>query len=299
MKIIFSLFVALVFCTSITQSFGQNENPILRQPFWENWTFDTPENYLKEITTNLAAGSTVFDLALYVIAMFVYAVFVWHFYRFIARREIIPICSSCRTKDGKISSAKIGGYIAGHVLLFPLIIWVWFIVYSWFMFILAKDMPLGVILLVSISVIGATRLTSYYKEDLAKDVGKLLPFALLGIFLTSSAFFSETSNFFSLDEIEQRIVEIPLFISRIVEFVIIITAMEIILRVIFLVKRKIKPAVEEKLEEKIEEQIDAKIKVKVEEIEKEQEKLEEKIEKSEDNLEEKIDENIKKNDTIK
>ncbi|MFB5630940.1 MAG: hypothetical protein ACE5RN_05085 [Nitrosopumilaceae archaeon] len=122
--------------------------------------------------------------------------------------------------------------------------------------------------MVSISVIGATRLTSYYKEDLAKDVGKLLPFALLGIFLTSSAFFSETANFFSLDEIEERIVEIPLFISRIVEFVIIITAMEIILRVIFLVKRKIKPVVEEKLEEK--------------------------IEKSEDKLEEKIDNNIKK-----
>jgi hypothetical protein len=299
LKIFLSLFVALVFCASITQSFGQNENQILRQPFWENWTFDTPENYIKEITTNLAAGSTVFDLALYVFAMFVYAVFVWHFYRFIARREIIPICPTCKNKDGKISLSKVAGYIAGHVFLFPLIIWIWFIVYSWFMFILAKDMPLGVILLVSISVIGATRLTSYYKEDLAKDVGKLLPFALLGIFLTSSAFFSETSSFFSLDEIEQRIVEIPLFISRIVEFVIIITAMEIILRVLFLVKRKIKPAVEEKLEEKIEEQIDAKIKVKVEEIEKEQEKLEEKIEKSEDNLEEKIDENIKKNDTIK
>lgn len=299
MKIIFSLFVTLVFCASITQSFGQNENQILRQPFWENMTFDSPENYLNEITTNLAAGSTIFDLALYILGMAVYAIFVWHFYRFIARREIVPICPSWRTKEGKISPAKIGGYIAGHVLLFPLIIWVWFIVYSFFMFILAKDMTLGVILLVSISVIGATRMTSYYKEDLAKDVGKLLPFALLGIFLTSSAFFSETSNFFSLDEIEERIVEIPLFISRIIEFVIIITAMELILRVLFLVKRKIKPAVEEKLEEKIEEQIEKKIKVKVEEIEKEQEKLEEKIEKSEDKLEGKIDGNIKKNDSIK
>jgi hypothetical protein len=221
--------------------------------------------------------------------MFVYAVFVWHFYRFIARREIIPICPTCKNKDGKISSAKVAGYIAGHVLLFPLIIWIWFIVYSWFMFILAKDMPLGVILLVSISVIGATRMTSYYKEDLAKDVGKLLPFALLGIFLTSSAFFSETSNFFSLDEIEKRFEEIPLFISRIVEFVIIITAMEIILRVIFLVKRKIKPAIEDKLEEKIEKQIDEKIKVKVEQIEKEHDELEEKIENSEDKLEKEIE----------
>ena len=181
----------IFFISSSTLSFAQidNENSEVRQPFWQNMTFDSPENYLNEITTNLAAGSSIFDLAFYIIAMFVYAVFVWHFYRFIARREIIPICSSCRNTEGKISPARIAGYIAGHIFLFPLIIWIWFIVYSWFMFILAKDMPLGVILLVSISVIGATRMTSYYQEDLAKDVGKLLPFALLGIFLTSSAFF--------------------------------------------------------------------------------------------------------------
>lgn len=278
----------IFFISSSTLSFAQidNENSEVRQPFWQNMTFDSPENYLNEITTNLAAGSSIFDLAFYIIAMFVYAVFVWHFYRFIARREIIPICSSCRNTEGKISSARIAGYIAGHIFLFPLIIWIWFIVYSWFMFILAKDMPLGVILLVSISVIGATRMTSYYQEDLAKDVGKLLPFALLGIFLTSSAFFSETSNFFSFDEIEKRIEEIPLFISRIVEFVIIITFMEIILRIIFLVKRKIKPSADEKLEEKIEEQIDEKIKVKVKEIEKEQEKLEEKIEENKEKIKE-------------
>jgi hypothetical protein len=298
MKIIISVITLLVIASTVGIAFGQEEtvNQVLRQPFWENMTFNTPENYVNEITTNLAAGSTIFDLAIYILGMFAYAIFVWHFYRFIARREIIPICPTCRNKEGKISPAKIAGYVAGHVLLFPLIIWIWFMVYSWFMFILAKDMPLGVIFLVSISVIGATRMTSYYNEDLAKDVGKLLPFALLGIFLTSSAFFSETSNFFSFEEIEKRIEEIPLFISRIVEFVIIITAMEIILRVMFLVKRKIKPASETKLEEKIEEQIDEKIKLKVDEIEKEQEKLEEKIEKSEDELEGKINE---KNDQIK
>jgi len=271
------------------------ENKILRKPFWENMTFDSPENYFKEITTNLAAGSTVFDLAFYIMAMVAYGVFVWHFYRFISKREIIPIHVTVRNKEGKLSPVKIGTYIAAHIFLFPFIIWVWFMVYSFFMFILAKDMPLGVILLVSISVIGSTRIASYYKEDLAKDIGKLLPFALLGIFLTSSAFFTNTGNFFSFDEIEKRFVEIPLFISRIVEFVIIVTAIEIILRLLFLIKRKIHPTVDEKLEEKIEEQIDEKIKVKVEQIEKEQEKLEEKIEESEHKLDEKLDK-TKKND---
>ena len=252
-------------------------------------SFESPEKYFEEITTNLAAGSTIYDLALYIFGMVIYAVFVWHFYRFIAKRDVIPITVNPRTAEGKITPKKIGYYIAAHILLFPFIIWVWFIVYSFFMFILAKDMPLGVVLLISISVIGATRITSYYKEDLAKDVGKLLPFALLGVFLTSSAFFSETSNFFSIEEIEERIEEIPRFISRIVEFVILVAAIEIILRISFLIKRKIWPAAEEKLEEAIEDQIDEKIKVKVEQIENEQDKLEEKIENSEDKLEEKIE----------
>ena len=289
-RIIFLLLIILLPIIISQAAYGSNHNE--NQDWFQqlsnsdfSLSFESPEKYFEEITTNLAAGSTIYDLTLYILGMVVYVIFVWHFYRFIARREILPInLTSVHDTDGKLSGKRIGLFIAGQILLFPFIIWVWFIVYSFFMFILAKDMPLGVILLISISVIGATRIASYYKEDLAKDVGKLLPFALLGVFLTSSAFFSETTNFFSLEDLEKRIEEIPLFISRIIEFVILVLAIEIILRVIFLIKRKIWPAAEEKLEEQIEEQIDEKIKVKVKQIEEDQDKLEEKIEKTEDKI---------------
>jgi len=226
---------------------------------------------------------------LYIAGMAVYAVFVWHFYRFIARREIIPIDYDKYDTQGRISPLRIAAYIVAHIFLFPLIIFVWFFVYSMFMFILAKDMPMGVVLLISISVIGAIRLTAYYKEDLAKDLGKLLPLALLGVFLTSSAFYTDTANFFSLQEIEEKFEEFPKFISRIIEFVILIVIIESILRILFVIKRKIWPAAEEKLEEQIEEQIDEKIKVHVEKIEKKQKNLEEKVEKETNELEEKIE----------
>lgn len=296
LKKIILIFILILYPLFVFQTtFGSNhdEQDWFQQLTNSNVTlsFESPERYFDEITTNLAAGSTIYDLALYIFGMVIYAVFVWHFYRFIAKRDIIPITVNPRNKDGTLTAKRIGMYIAAHILLFPFIIWVWFIVYSFFMFLLAKDMPVGVVLLISISVIGATRITSYYKEDLAKDVGKLLPFALLGVFLTSSAFYSETSNFFSLEEIGERIEETPRFISRIVEFVILVAAIEIMLRISFLIKRKIWPAAEQKLEEAIEEQIDEKIKVKVEQIEDEQDKLEEKIEKSEDKLEEKIEKN--------
>ncbi len=256
-------------------------------------TFDTPENYIAQVTENLAAGSTIYDLSLYVAGMVGYAIFVWHFYRFIARREIIPIDYDKYDARGRLSPVRIGAYIGAYVFLFPLIIFIWFFIYSMFMFVLAKDMPMGVVLLIAISVIAATRVTSYYKEDLAKDVGKLLPFALMGVFLTSSAFYTDTSNFFSLDDFEHKLKEFPLFVSRVIEFVIIVLIIEIFLRSIFVVKRKIWPAAEEKLEEQIEDQIDEKIKVHVDKIEEKQKDIEEKIEKETDAIEEKIEKETK------
>jgi len=271
-------------------AFAQENNNIIDN-FANNFslTFDTPENYFNEVSRNLAAGSTIYDLGIYIGGMAAYAIFVWHFYRFIARREIIPIDYDKYNAKGKFSPVRITAYVISHILLFPLIIFVWFFVYSMFMFILAKDMPIGVVLLIAISVIGAIRVTSYYKEDLSKDVGKLLPFALLGVFLTSSAFYTETSNFFSLEDLEIKFKEFPQFVSRVIEFIIIIVIIEAILRTIFIIKRKILPAAEEKLEEQIEEQIDEKIKTHVEIIEKKHKNLEKKIEKETDEIEKKIE----------
>ncbi len=271
-------------------AFAQENNNIISN-FANNFslTFDSPENYFNEVSRNLAAGSTIYDLGFYIAGMAIYAIFVWHFYRFIARREIIPIDYDKYNSQGKFSPIRVTAYIISHILLFPLIIFVWFFVYSMFMFILAKDMPIGVVLLIAISVIGAIRVTSYYKEDLSRDVGKLLPFALLGVFLTSSAFYTETSNFFSLEDLEIKFKEFPQFVSRVIEFIIIVVIIEAILRIIFVIKRKILPAAEEKLEEQIEEQIDEKIKTHVEIIEKKHKNLEKKIEKETDEIEKKIE----------
>ena len=288
MKWMISVLIVITFAQGF--AFGQENNSFM-DFFDEDFSlsFDTPENYFKEVSRNLAAGSTIYDLGFYIAGMAGYSIFVWHFYRFISRREIIPIDYDKYDDRGKFSPIRILSYIVAHIFLFPLIIFVWFFVYSMFMFILAKDMPIGVVLLIAISVIGAIRVTSYYKEDLSKDVGKLLPFALLGVFLTSSAFYTETSNFFSFDDLEIKFKEFPLFVSRVIEFIIIVVIIEAILRTIFIIKRKILPAAEQKLEEQIEDQIDEKIKTHVEIMERKQKNLEKKIEKETEEIEKKIE----------
>ena len=177
--------------------------------------------------------------------MVLYSFFVWKFYRFVSRREIIPINLERYSSEGKRSHLKIGAYIASYMFLFPFFLFLWFFVYSFFIYFLAKDIPTGTVLLISITVIVAIRVTAYYQEDLARDLGKLLPFALLAIFLTSPVFFTDTGNYFSIDDLENKFFEIPLFTTEILKFIIYAIFVETFLRISFIIKRRIIPPKEE------------------------------------------------------
>jgi len=225
---------------------------------------------LENITSQFGIEVSFTDLIGYSIGMVIYGIFIWNFYRFLARREMIPLHLKKYQTDGKKITSIIV-YVFKYVIVFPLVVLIWFIVYSTFLFFMAPDISTEHVFLIVISLVVTVRISAYYKEDLSKDFAKLIPFALLGIFLTSNIFF--TPN----DILDRAYGFIP-FLGKIIGFVIYAIIVESILRVLFLVKRKILPVVDEKLEEKIEEQIDEKIKVHVEKIEKEQKNLEKKIE---------------------
>lgn len=236
---------------------------------------------LENITSQFGIEVSFTDLIGYSIGMVIYGIFIWNFYRFLARREMIPLHLKKYQTDGKKITSIIV-YVFKYVIVFPLVVLIWFIVYSTFLFFMAPDISTEHVFLIVISLVVTVRISAYYKEDLSKDFAKLIPFALLGIFLTSNIFF--TPN----DILDRAYGFIP-FLGKIIGFVIYAIIVESILRVLFLVKRKILPVVDEKLEEKIEEQIDEKIKVHVEKIEKEQKNLEKKIEKETDEIEKKLE----------
>jgi len=50
-------------------------------------------------------------------------------------------------------------------------------------------------MLVSVALIGAIRVTAYYNEDLSKDLAKMMPFALLGVFLLDISYFNYKEAF--------------------------------------------------------------------------------------------------------
>ena len=73
---------------------------------------------------------------------------------------------------------------------FPFVAFFWFAILTLLLSFLAKNQTVETILLVSIAVVSAVRITAYYDEDLSRDLAKILPFALLGIFLIDLSYFS-------------------------------------------------------------------------------------------------------------
>jgi len=196
-------------------------------------------NYLNQLVRNITLESSIYDIVVFSIGMVVYGIFIFHFYRFLSKKDIFSLNLENRLRGGKFKSSgekvstsiRIAAYIGTNILVFPIVIFVWFLVYSIFMFFLAQDMEIKTIFLVSSSIVIAVRIAAYYNEDLSRDLAKLIPFVLLGIFILSP-------TFFSLDEIIPRIKEIPNFIIQIAAFLAVAITVEIVLSMLYLFKLK-------------------------------------------------------------
>ena len=86
-------------------------------------------------------------------------------------------------------------YVAKYLLIFPLVAFFWFATFTVLLSFLAPDRPFSDILLVALAVVGTIRISAYLTEDLSRDLAKILPFAVLGIFIVNVSFFKTTESF--------------------------------------------------------------------------------------------------------
>ena len=180
-------------------------------------------------------GETYLQLFVFTIGLFIYAIFVWYFYKTLSKRDLFKInlekynlpYVKHRTL-GKLGDVL--AYILKYGFILPVYIFIWFLILSFFLLVLSEDITINHIILTSVVVVSATRVTSYYKEDLSNDMAKLIPFALLAILLINP-------NFFSMETTIARFSEIPNLWSQILQFLIFSIALEWILRILYLFKR--------------------------------------------------------------
>lgn len=141
-------------------------------------------------------------LLLFVFAMSLYAIFVFKFYRFLSRRDILQLNleKHNRAKMRLLrKSISFAFYCAKFLIVFPVLAFFWFLVLTVLLSTMAKGQGLDGILLVSMSVVGAIRVAAYYNEALSTDLAKILPFALLGILLIDSSIVSFSGSLENLN----------------------------------------------------------------------------------------------------
>jgi hypothetical protein len=179
-------------------------------------------------------GENIVLLFLFTISIFLYSVFVWKFYKRLAKRDIFDLNLERYRFDRSrwvwlkmIISVVL--YIVEYCILFPIYIFFWFGIITVFLFLIAKGIEVKNILLISMSLVATIRMASYYKEELSNDIAKLIPFAFLAILITDP-------YFFSFERVIERIYELPSLLDNLLEFVVFVFVIEGLFRFLYLIK---------------------------------------------------------------
>ena len=170
-------------------------------------------------------------LGIFILLISIYSIFVWKFYRFLAKRDLLELnLNQYNNSDHPFLKKffEVLLFIAEYIIILPVVVFFWFFVISIILLLLAKEHSISNILLISATMVGAVRISAYYNEDLSKDLAKLFPLTVLAV-----AFL--TPNFFDLNDTISKISEIPNLFTNIIFYLIAIVILEFVLRIFFLI----------------------------------------------------------------
>lgn len=158
----------------------------------------------------------------------VYSILIWKFYRWIAQKNLISLNLNKYNRSEHPLVAKTLAaifYFLEYLVILPFLVFFWFLVFTIFLIFLTDGIELDKILIISATVITAIRMTAYYKEDLSRDIAKLLPFTILGVSVTQS-------TAFSFEKVLGQVFAIPSFFEHIVSYLFFILVIEFVLRIL-------------------------------------------------------------------
>ena len=179
-------------------------------------------NIFTKVLSYIDIRNIIFPLLFYTLLLALYAVFVWFFYRSVSKRDLFKM-------DIHKTGSKIG-YILKYLIAFPVLIFIWFAALAIMLFLLSKTQSTETILLMSMAIIATIRITSYFKEELSIEIAKIMPLALLALFVVDP-------SFFSLDLTIQRIYQVQNLLNLLLNYLLFALILEFYLRVALAVKR--------------------------------------------------------------
>ena len=136
------------------------------------------------------AARLLWPVAVYVLGMAVYAIFIFKFYRFIAGRDIFNFDLS-KNDASSVPVLRdflfLIGYVIKYIAMFPAVAFFWFAVLTVMLAFLSEGRDLSHILIIALATVSAVRVCAYYDEDLSRDLAKILPFAVLSFLLVNAS----------------------------------------------------------------------------------------------------------------
>ena len=177
-------------------------------------------------------ATDTFPTLMAIIAIAAYSGFVFMFYRLLAKRDLLTLDLK-RFENSMTGRIRVFFrsllFVAQYVLLIPILIGFWTVVMATILTLLSDSSDHTRNAMIATSVVGAVRILAYWTEDLSRDVAKMLPFAVLGVFLVGS-----TSVNFS--EFEALYSNLPELADAYLNSLILLSILETVLRVGHVVK---------------------------------------------------------------
>lgn len=158
----------------------------------------------------------------------VYSLLTWKFYKLLAHKDILKLNLSRYNQSEHPFLSRFFGlilYIIEYIVILPFIVFVWFAVLALVIFLISKDASLTTTLHLTAAVVAAIRMLAYHKEEIAEEIAKLLPLAVLIVAITEG-------NISILERITSAITEIPTFVNAIVIYFVFIAAVELLMRLL-------------------------------------------------------------------
>ena len=179
-------------------------------------------------------GTTPASILALAIGITFYAIIIGLFYKNFSKRELFVIDWSKVGPDLVSQVLERLKFIMEYIIVFPLLTFLWFVVLSLTIFFMSKTGTVHDAIFISISLVASTRICAYYDEDIAVDIAKMVPLAILAVFITEPSAFSAAI-------LEQRLEEIVALLDDALPFLAMLMLLEVILRILFMIKRAIAP----------------------------------------------------------
>lgn len=186
------------------------------------------------------------NILILMLFILIYAIIIWKFYKYISRKDILELNLSKHNRAKKnsfvFSLVEIVLYLVEYIIVLPLVVFLWFSIFTFFLIIMASEsITLDKILLLSAVIISVIRAAAYYKTSLAEDISKLIPLTILAAIVTNPQFLGGNLG----EKIIISFSQIPNFFSDILFYLGFIVLLEIILRIVDFIFSLFKPEQQE------------------------------------------------------